>query len=119
MSDPSRVRVTGPREPHTAGFASELARLGYTKNSASYQLHLFAHLSRWLSAEGLDPAELTPALHLQEQFLAARRAAGYHMWLSPKALAPMLVYLRSLGAVPPAPEPALGPSETLLARYQA
>ncbi len=117
MSDPSRARVTGPLEPYAAGFAEELKRLGYRPNSASYQLHLLAHLSRWLGAEGINTSALTPVV--AEQFLAARRAAGYHMWLSPKALAPILMYLRSLRVVPPAPAPVLSPAEALLARYQA
>lgn len=117
MGDPSRVRVTGPLQPYAAGFGEELARLGYTKHSASHQLLLLAHLSRWLSSEGLHVSELTPAI--TERFLEARRAAGYRMWLSPKALAPMLSYLRALGVVPPAPVPVLGPAEALLARYQA
>jgi len=117
MGDPSRVRVTGPLQPYAAGFGEELARLGYTKHSASYQLQLLAHLSRWLSSEGLNISELTSAI--TEEFLAARRAAGYHLWLSPKALAPMLSYLRALGAVPLAPVPVLSPAEALLAQYQA
>jgi len=95
MSDPSRVRVTGPLEAYTAGFRAELlTQLGYTKHSTSYQLQLLAHLSRWLSAAGIDASGLTPAV--MDQFLAARRSAGYHMWLSPKALAPLLQYLRAL-----------------------
>ena len=42
MGNPSRVRVTGPLEPYAAGFASELARVGYTQHSTSHQLRVFA-----------------------------------------------------------------------------
>ena len=80
------------------GFAAELARLGYKPNAAADQLRLMAHLSRWMDAEQYDVAELTPLV--AEAFLAARRAAGYVMWLSPRALAPLLGYLRRLGVVP-------------------
>ncbi len=60
-------------------------------------------------------AELTRAV--TDAFLAARRAAGYTLWLSPKALAPLLQYLRGLGAVPPAPAVPT-PTEDMLARYR-
>lgn len=45
---PSRVRVTGPLAVFAAGFAGELARLGYKPNAAADQLRLMAHLSRWM-----------------------------------------------------------------------
>lgn len=116
MGDPSRVRVTGPLAVFAEGFTGELARLGYKPNAAADQLRLMAHLSRWMDAEQHDAAELTPPV--AEAFLAARRAAGYVMWLSPRALAPLLGYLRRLGVVPvPAPIPAT-PAETLLHRYR-
>jgi site-specific recombinase XerD len=114
--DPSRVRVTGPLAVFAGGFTGELARLGYKPNAAADQLRLMAHLSRWMDAEQHEVAGLTPSA--AEAFLAARRAAGYVMWLSPRALAPLLGYLRRLGAVPaPAPVPAT-PAEVLLGRYQ-
>jgi integrase/recombinase XerD len=116
MGDPSRARVTGPLQQYAPGFAAELARLGYTANSASGQMFVMAHLSRWLAGEGLDAAGLTS--QAAQRFLAARRAAGYVLYLSPKALVPLLGYLRGLGAVPlPAPVPVT-PVEALLGRYQ-
>ena len=117
MGDPSRARVTGPLRQYAPGFVAELARLGYTANSASGQMFVMGHLSRWLAGEGLDAAGLTP--QVAERFLAARRAAGYTLYLSMKALVPLLGYLRRLGAVPPlpSPEPAT-PAEALLVRYR-
>jgi site-specific recombinase XerD len=116
MGDPSRVRVTGPLAAFAGGFAAELARLGYRPNAAANQLQLMAHLSRWMDAGQLEVAGLTPPV--MEAFLAARRAEGYVLWLSPRALVPLLGYLRRLGVAPqPAPVPVT-PAEALLGRYQ-
>lgn len=43
MSNPSRVRVSGPLQSYAAGFRDELKRLGYRPNAASSQLQLMAH----------------------------------------------------------------------------
>jgi integrase/recombinase XerD len=117
VRDPSRARVTGSLEQYASGFVAELARLGYTGNSASGQMFVMAHLSRWLASEGLDASGLSPGV--AERFLDARRAAGYTLYLSPKALAPLLGYLRGVGAVPPLPGRAPGSAaEALLDRYR-
>jgi integrase/recombinase XerD len=117
MGDPSRVRVTGPLEAHAAGFAAELRRLGYTSGSAYGQMLLMAHVSRWLAGEGLDAGGLTA--EAAGRFLAARREVGYVLYLSPKALVPLLGYLRRLGAAPGVPAPAPeAPAGVLLGRYR-
>lgn len=117
MGSPDRVRVTGPLAAFNSGFAAELIRLGYRPNAAANQLQLMAHLSRWMSQRGLATDELTASV--LADFLAARRAAGYRLWLSPRALSPLLTYLRGLGVVlaEPEREPG-GPAEALLARYR-
>jgi integrase len=117
MVEVHRVRVVGPLDPYAAGFAAELERLGYTVFSARGQLGLIAHLSRWLAGAGLDAAGLSPAV--VARFLVVRRAAGYAAYRSPKALSPLLGYLRGLGVAPwpVAPEPE-GPGELLLERYR-
>ena len=117
MSDPSRARVSGPLAPFAPGFVAELLSAGYRPVSASFQLQLMAHLSRWMQAnvvvtEALSGEEL-------ERFLAARRAAGYTNYLSPKALVPLVRYLRGLGVVPVAEQPALSAVDALLERYRA
>ncbi|HYX47111.1 MAG TPA: site-specific integrase, partial [Sphingomicrobium sp.] len=53
------------------------------------------------------------------EFLAARRAQGYRLWLSPKALAPFIGYLGSLGFVVPEAKAAWSQAEALLARYRS
>ena len=98
------VRVTGPLAQYAKGLAGELARLGFTELSARCQLGLAGHLSRWLAGAGLGTAALTTAM--VDGYLAARRTAGYRAYLTPKALAPLLGYLRGLGVAPPPEVPA-------------
>ena len=111
------VRMPGPLAPYARGFAAELAWLGFTRYSAQKQLQLAAHVSRWLDDAGLGTAELSAAA--ADGFLAARRDAGHGEFITPKALAPLLGYLRGLGA---APQPALPAPQTLaeqlLAEYR-
>ena len=97
--------MTGPLARYAEGFREELCGQGYTQGSAAHQIHLMAHLSRWLEAQGLGPAALDECLI--SQFVAARRAGGYAALRSAKAVAPLLGYLRGLGvvAVPLVPEP--------------
>ena len=117
MRDPSRVRVSGPLEEYASGFAAELARVGYMRDAAACQLRLMAHLSGWLAREGLDAADLTTVV--VEEFLAARRAAGHTTLRSPRALEPLLGYLRELGVVLPAPVVVMAtPADELLERYR-
>src|SRR5438552_9429348 len=117
MHDPSRVRVSGPLEVFAAGFAAELARLGYRRTPATFQLQLTAHASRWLQREGHGVNELTS--EVVERFLAERRAAGYTNYVTARALAPLRGYLRGLGVAPPAsPRVAVGAVEALLADYR-
>ena len=99
----SGIRVSGPLAAHADGFSAYLAEQGYAPASAADQLRLMAHLSHWLGGRGADAAGLTAGR--VEEFLAARR--GSHVRLvSPRALAPMLRFLRGLGVVPPQPAPA-------------
>lgn len=112
------VRVTGPLALHARGFAGELARLGFTRGSAQKQLQLAAHVSRWLGDAGLGTAELDA--RAVDGFLAARRAARHGEFVTPKALAPLLGYLRSLGVAPePEPPAPQAPAEQLLADYRS
>jgi len=117
MSTILKVNVSGPLVPFVAGFHDELERQGYTPLGTECQLRVMAHVSRWMAARKLGPKELTTAR--VEQFLRARRRAGYTLWLSPKGVAPLLAYLRGLGVVPPpTPMPAT-PVDDLLARYRS
>ena len=114
--DPCHVRFTGPLTRFASGLVEELALLGYTATSATAQLQLAAHLSRWLESQGMGPGDLTgPVI---ERFLAARRGS-YANHYSLQAMGPLLGYLRRQGAAPAAvvSEPS-SPAEVLLARYR-
>jgi len=117
VGDLSRIRVTGPLESYVSGFVAALVERGYTPVSAAHQLRLMAHVSRWLASEGWGPDDLSPAR--VEEFVAARRAAGYVNYLTPRALVALLEYLRDVGVVPPAGDPVLSEVEQLLGRYRA
>jgi integrase/recombinase XerD len=115
IHNPDGVRFVGPLAPLAGELKGEFVRLGYATSSATVQLQLAAHLSRWLLAEGLGTDALTgPVI---EGFLTARRR-DYRNYCSMRALEPLLAYLRRVGAVPEAvaPEPCSG-GERLLARF--
>ncbi|MGH8152714.1 MAG: tyrosine-type recombinase/integrase [Rhodanobacteraceae bacterium] len=116
MSDPSRVRITGPLARFADGFAAELLHQGYRRNAAADQLRLVAHLSRWLAGRHLGAKDLV--FPVQARFLAARRSQGYVLWLSPKALAPFMGYLRGLGLAPTESAATPSPVEQALERFQ-
>jgi site-specific recombinase XerD len=61
-------------------------------------MHLMAHVSRWLLQNGMEPEEFNQ--RQVEQFLVDRRADGYARSRSPRALIPLLAYLRGQGVMP-------------------
>src|SRR5712692_10599914 len=82
--------ISGERRsvPHVDGFYAELMALGYTPLAAIMQLRLMAHVSRWLESHRRRLHELTP--QQADQFLRARKRAGYVGWLTARALVPLL-----------------------------
>lgn len=114
-----KVPVSGPLEEWATGFAGYLAAAGYAPTSIVLRVRLFAHLSRWCDAETLLPTVLDGAAI--DRFLVARRASHIDL-SSPATAAPVISFLRSVGAVPPGPEPqdvAVGAVEALLNRWGA
>ncbi|MGI9097326.1 MAG: hypothetical protein ACR2H2_02330 [Solirubrobacteraceae bacterium] len=103
-------------EAFAPGFADELRGLGYTPVSAVFQLQLMANASRWLDAAALGPDALMS--DVVERFVAERRAAGYTNYVTARAMAPLLGYLRAIGVAPAPlrPRPAT-PAERLLERF--
>lgn len=106
--------VRGPLAPHASGFAGELRSRGYSPSAVRLRLWLFDHLSRWLEAHDLAPADLTE--ERVDQFLGDRRAAGYKSWVSTRSISLPLDYLRVVGVAPPR-SPA-GPEDTVLVAYR-
>ena len=116
MSSSGRGHVTGPLAPYAEGFRENLLGQGCTWGSAAHQIHLMAHVSRWLQASGLGPADLGE--DAAGRFAAARRADGYAAMRSARALVPLLGYLRGLGLVAAARMPGpQAPADRLAARF--
>lgn len=88
--------VAGPLGEFVEGFLAELADLGYAQRSWEAQVRLLRLLSGFLLSRRLQVGDLTP--EVLADFLAARRRTGTKM-RSPRALAPLLRYLRRLGVV--------------------
>jgi site-specific recombinase XerD len=97
VSKPARVRVNGPLERYSEGFYADLVGQGYTAWSATKQLRLLAHLSRWLDSEGLQVAGLSEKE--LGRFAYARREAGYVHLHSSRAFAPLLRHFRAVGVL--------------------
>ncbi len=115
MKVSARVRVSGPLVTYVEGFADALSARGYTDFSIANQLRLVAHLSRWLAGRAIALSQITP--YTVEQFIAERRHT-HTMFRSPRALAPFLLFLRSLDVVPAAPSEPL-PADELLRKYHS
>ena len=84
----------------------------------SDQLRLLAHLSRFMEANGVSLDQLGPGR--VDEFLTVRRQAGYTLWLSRKALVPLLNYLEGIGARPVTVEvPVPRPCDVIMGRYRS
>lgn len=117
MRNPLRVQVSGPLAPFAPGFVARLAGLGYARVSVVHQMQLVAHLSCWMTAEGVAADDLSD--EMIERFAVSRRAAGYRHFLTPSALAPLLGFLRALGVTPaPTAVAPVGPADVLVERYR-
>ena len=115
MKDLLGVRVSGPLARYAPGFVAELVGVGYRPNAAAVQLRLLAHLSGWLEREGIGPVEVREP---QLERFRTEDLAGVRSLRIAGGLVPLLAYLRGLGAVPAADEPALSNVELLLGRYR-
>src|SRR3954453_802157 len=111
-----RSFVRGPLAPYVAGFAAELLEQGYTRSSAEQHVGFVAHLDRWLVAEGLGVVDLSASTI--QRYLTERRAAGYVLYLSGKAMQPLLGYLSPFGVLPSEPPAPLDVVEELVGRYR-
>jgi site-specific recombinase XerD len=81
-------------------------------------MRLMEHLSRYLEQGGLAVSDLTG--QVTGGFLAGRRAVASSGLASPRALGPLLGYLRGIGAAPrPAGQVVISPGEVMLEAYHA
>ncbi len=113
----SRVRMAGPLAPYAERFGRELVAKGYTELSTAEQLRLMAHLSRWMSEQGLEPAMLGSE-HIVE-YCESRRAQGYTARLAPSAVGCLRDFLRRQEVLPAPPVELPASAEgQLLARYE-
>lgn len=115
MFDPASVRFRGPVTPHVDGFWCELMRQGYAPLSGRNLLLVAAHVSRWLDDRGLGTRDLTA--ERIAQFAAHRRRQGYTQFLTPRAVEPLLGYLRKLGGAPPPARPLDTPIDRFVREY--
>lgn len=111
-----RSGMVGPLAAFAPGFASELVARGYRPRSVTEQLLLMAEVSGWLAGRGLGPGDLSELV--AEELMSRRRAVGRSQLFSPRALVPLLGYLRGLGVVPVSrsPEPVTA-VEMIVERY--
>jgi integrase/recombinase XerD len=113
LFDRSVSRVTGPLAFYAAGFAADLATRGWGTDSIYRHLWLMRDLSAWMSAEGLDVGQLSPAA--AERFVPVGRVR--RRLASVRALAPVLEYLRGCGVLPEQGAAPAGERDALLAAY--
>ncbi len=113
---PTRTQVGGPLAAYAGGFRQDLAAKGYHPQVIGRHIGLMAGLSAWLDDRGSSSDGLTAGV--AAEYLRARRAAGHRELVSALAVAPVLGYLRGLGAVPAAAAPApRTPADRLLAEF--
>jgi site-specific recombinase XerC len=104
--------------PYAPEFGRLLKSRGYTDLSVAGQLRLMAHVSRWLSQEGLEVSAFT--FERTDAFCAARRGEGYTGPRTPRALRPLQEFLQHQGVVPlPQVLPPVSAQEQLLERYRS
>ena len=108
--------IPGPLGDYVAGFAEELARLGYAEQSARQHLDLLRDLSVWLAEEKIDPG----ALNVDEttRFLQRRGRRGHHRLTTLVGARPLLDYLIGLGVVPVRVAPVPADPGGVLYRYR-
>ena len=88
----STRRKPGQLGPQVEGYRAWLAYRGYTSQTVRNMLADLGRLGRWMSGEGLVPAQLDE--DAMAAFVGAGPAAGRRRALGPRAMMPLLSYLR-------------------------
>lgn len=100
-------RKPGGLGPHVVGYQVWLVERGYTPLTVRNMLKDLGRVGVWMSRDGLVAGQLDEDAMLV--FLAARRADGAGRVAGPRAMGPLLSYLREVGVTP-----AAKPSRTAL-----
>ncbi|QCO98414.1 integrase [Arthrobacter sp. 24S4-2] len=109
-------RKAGQLGPQVEGYRAWLAQRGYTPGTIVNMLKDLGQVGLWLSAEGLRPENLNE--ERMAAFLSARRGLGGSRNPGPRALVPLLRYLREIGVAPEV-APLLTPLSALLTQYRS
>ena len=109
-------RKAGLLGSQVEGYRAWLLRRGYTPETVRNMLKDLGQLGLWSVAEGLELADLDETR--MAAFLAARLAAGHRRVLGPRAMVPLLSYLREAGVVVAATV-SLTPLGELLVQYRS
>jgi hypothetical protein len=96
-------RRPGQLGPQVEGYRAWLADRGYTPMTVRNMLADLGQVGRWMSGEGLVTAQLDEDAMVA--FAAARRAAGRRKAPGPRAMMPLLSYLREAGVTAAAKPP--------------
>jgi site-specific recombinase XerD len=108
-------RKAGLLGPEVEGYRDWLSRKGYTPQTVRNMLKDLGQVGLWLAAEGLEVAQFDE--ERASAFLADRRVAGRQKVGGPRAMAPLVSYLREVGAVPVGAA-FLAPLDELLGQYR-
>jgi site-specific recombinase XerD len=107
-------RRPGLLGPQVEGYQGWLLGLGYTPATVRNMLKELGQVGCWMASEDLAAGDLDEARLVE--FRAFRRQAGYRRVVGPRALLPLLRYLREIG-VTPAALPSTAPLDELICRY--
>ena len=100
-------RKAGRLGPQVEGYRAWLAHRGYTPATVRNMLKDLGQVGVWISGAELEAVQLDE--NAMVAFLASRKAAGCRRALGPRAMIPLLSYLREAGVTP-----AAEPPQTLL-----
>lgn len=109
-------RKAGLLGPEVEGYRNWLSQQGYTEPTVRNMLKDLGQVGLWLSVEGLEVAQFDE--DRVAAFRAARQLAGRRRVLGPRALQPLLAYLREAGVLP-AGSSVLDPLGELLGQYRS
>jgi site-specific recombinase XerD len=98
------------------GYRVWLIQRGYMPGTVRNMLKVLGQVGVWLAGVGLDASQFDE--ERASAFLAVRRASGRRRIPGPRAMVPLLTYLRDAGVVP-AEQPSVTPLGVLLGQYRS